>query len=321
MLTLAPSFPRRSALVAALLCAAALPLAAQADTQGRWSIEHDRADGLLQLELRAMTRNVHNDWQTSFEVKPAELAGLSIAALDGRGDSATFRLVRDAGTFDFRGRVGERLGIGTYAFTPNSAFIADLSRRGYGTASDQEAMRLAIGGIGLAYVARLDALHYVRPTIGELARLGTHGVTLDYLNAMAALGFNTRSAAELTRLRDHGVTPEYVSALKGVGLTDLAPADYVRARDHGVTPEYVREMRAAGYADLRTEEYVRARDHGVDGALATGFADVGYAKLPIETLIRMQDHGVTPAYARQVRRDGTAPTAEELVRSRDRGGE
>jgi hypothetical protein len=57
----------------------------------------------------------------------------------------------------------------------------------------------------------------------------------------------------------------------------------------------------------------------VDASLARGFAAVGYASLPIETLIRMQDHGVTPEYAKQIRRDGTAPTPEELVRYRDRG--
>jgi len=313
------TFPRRSALTAALLLAASLPLGAQSVPRGRWSIEHDRTRDRVQLSFRSLEEDDEHNGMTSFGVKPSELSGLSLATLDGAGDTASFRMVRDAGTIEFRGRVGERLGLGTYTFVPNAAFLGDLAKRGYGTASDQEAFRLTLSGIGREFVERLDALHYVRPTIGELARMAMHGVDLDYLNGMAALGFNSRSAAELTRLRDHGVTPAFVTGLKRVGLTDLTPQEYTRARDHGVTPEYVQDLKSVGYTDLRSDDYVRARDHGVDASLARGFADVGYKGLPIETLIRMQDHGVTPAYAKAIRRDGTAPTPEELVRWRDRG--
>ncbi len=283
--------PRRSRLALLLLAvAAALPLGAQSVPRGRWTLEHRAARDRVQLTFRNLESDERHDGTTSFDVAPSELSGLSLPAVDGAGGDASFRLVRDAGTLTFDGRVGRGLGLGVYTFAPNASFLADLARRGYGTASDTDALRLAFGGIGGVYLARLDALKYQRPTIGELVRLGTHGVSIEYLNSMAALGFNAGSAAELTRLRDHGVTPDYVT-----------------------------ELRKAGYTTLEPSEFVRARDHGVDAGLVQGFKAVGYDRLPMPTLIRLRDHGVTPEYAKAVRRDGTQPTPEELVRWRDRG--
>jgi hypothetical protein len=284
------SLLRRSRRAVLLLATAALPLGAQTAPEGRWSLERIASRDRVQLTFRNLAEDEHRNSMTSFDLAPSELAGLSMPAVDGEGGDATFRLVRDAGTITFTGRVGHGLGIGRYRFAPNATFLADLARRGYGTATDAEAMQLTFGDISGAYLARLDELKYQRPTMRELVRLGTHGVSMDYLNRMAALGFNAGSAGELTRLRDHGVTPEYVT-----------------------------ELRKAGYTTLEPAEFVRARDHGVDAELVQGFRNVGYDRLPMQTLIRMRDHGVTPEYATAIRRDGTQPTPEELVRLRDRG--
>ena len=265
------------------------PLAAQSAPQGRWTLEHEAGRDRVQITFR--DRDPSHDSMWSFDIAPTELAGLSLAALDGAGDSASFRMARDAGTIAFTGRVGRGLGIGTYTFAPNAAFAADLARRGYGQPSDAEALRLALADVGTRYIARLDALHYERPTIAELVRLGEHGVTLDSLNDMASFGFNAGSASEVIRMRDHGLTSEYVRALRGTGYTDAT----------------------AG-------ELVRAIDHGVDAKFAAGFREAGYGHVPLETLVRLRDHGVTPSYARAARADGaTPPSLEELVRRRDRG--
>ena len=285
----------------------------QDNLPGTWEIRPSMTEGTVHLRLTEGTSSSGSD------VPIKQLEGLTAAQLAAGGGAIQFRLRRDAGTFTFEGVLRNGVGAGTFSFTPDPNFPAELGKRGLARPTAREQYQMARHDIGYAFVEELNKQGYSKPQIAELVRAGQHGVQLDYLREMGALGYRLGALEPLIALRDHGVAPDYIRQLADLGYKGL-PADALRrARDHGVTPEYIRSIRDAGYASLSIEQLVEARDHGVTGELVGALAAAGQARLPLEQVIRTRDHGVSPDYVRDMRQLGYAVSAEELVRARDHG--
>ncbi len=286
---------------------------AQENLPGTWELRPTEKEGVVHLRLAEL--NSSNGSNVSLD----QLEGLSAAQLAGPGGPVQFRIRRDAGTFTFEGVLRNRVAAGTFSFSPNPAFPAELAKRGFAQPTAREQHQMARHDIGFAYIDELSKQGYAKPPTAELVRAGQHGVNLTYLREMGALGYRLASLEPLITLRDHGVTPDYVRGLAELGYKQLAADDLRKARDHGITPEYVRGMRDSGYASLKMEELVNARDHGVTPEYVRELGEAGHRKLPLQQLIRVRDHGVGGEYARDMRQLGFAVPIDELVRARDHG--
>jgi beta-lactamase regulating signal transducer with metallopeptidase domain len=310
---------------------------------GTWEIRPTRTEGVVHLQLKELNSS------SGSNVALKQLEGLTPAQLAGDRGTVQFRLRRDAGTFNFEGVIRKGIGAGTFTFSANPAFVAELAKRGFARPTPLEQYKLARADVGYAFLDELARQGYVKPDIAEIVRAGDHGVNGEYLREMGALGYRLGRLAPLITLRDHGVTPSYVQGLAKHGYTGLTADELRRARDHGVTPDYVQGMRDGGhrsltmeqlvrardhgvdpkyvgelgelgYRDLTLEALIRARDHGVDPTFTRGLTSLGYTNLPVETLIRLRDHGVTPEYAGELRKLGydNVPV-DDLVMLRDHG--
>jgi beta-lactamase regulating signal transducer with metallopeptidase domain len=280
---------------------------------GTWEIRPSETQGTVHLRLVELNSSSGSD------VPVDRLEGLTSAQLAGAGGPVQFRLRRDAGTFTFEGVVRNGVGAGTFSFTPDQNFPAELAKRGFGRPTAGEQYQMARHDVGYAFLDELNKQGYAKPEISELVRAGQHGVHVTYLRDMGAAGYRLGSLEPLIELRDHGVTPAYVRELADQGYKGLSADDLRRARDHGVTPEYVRGMRDAGYGSLPMEQLVNARDHGVSTQFVRELGDAGHSKLPLEELIRVRDHGVSPEYVRDMRQLGYGLPIGDLVRARDHG--
>lgn len=286
---------------------------AQDGLPGTWEVRATSTEGVVHLRL------VELNSSTGTNVPLGQFEGLTAAQLTGAGGPVQFRLRRDAGTFTFDGVLRNGVGAGTFSFTPDPGFPAELTKRGFARPTASEQYQLARHDVGFAFVDELNRQGYAKPDTSELVRAGQHGVQATYLREMGALGYRLGSLAPLITLRDHGVTPSYVRELADQGYKGL-PADELRnARDHGVTPDYVRAMRDAGYGSLPMTALVNARDHGVNAEFVRGLGDAGYRSLPLEQAIRVRDHGVTPEYVREIRQLGYTLAMDDLIRARDHG--
>jgi beta-lactamase regulating signal transducer with metallopeptidase domain len=314
----------------------------QARLPGTWEIRPTTTEGTVHLRL------VELNSSSSTNVPLDRLEGLTAAQLTGAGGPVQFRIRRDAGTFAFEGIIRNGVGAGTFSFTADPNFGAELAKRGFARPTAAEQYEMARSDIGYAFVEELTKQGYSKPQTSELVRAGQHGVHLTYLREMGAIGYRVGSLDSLITLRDHGVTPSYVRDLAQLGYKGLSPDDvrrtrdhgitpeYVKAlgdagyaslpldeliktRDHGVTPEYVRGMRDAGYGSLPLKDLVNVRDHGVTPEFVRELGDAGYRKLPLEQVLRVRDHGVTPEYVRDMRQLGYALPPDDLVRARDHG--
>ena len=294
---------------------AAVSTAMQDNLPGTWELRPTTTPGMVHLRL-VEGNNTHGT-----NVPLASLEGLTEAQLAGAGGPVQFRITRDAGTLQFDGVLRSGVAAGTFSFTPNPAFPAELVKRGFTTPTAREQYQLARADIGYAFLDELNRLGYAKPDTAGLVKAGQHGVNATYLREMGALGYALGSLPPLITLRDHGVTPDYVRGMAQEGYAKL-PADTLRqARDHGVGPEYVKGMREAGYAGLTLEALINARDHGVTPEYVRALGDGGYRGLPLDQVVRTRDHGITPDYISGMRQLGYTLSIEDLVRARDHGVE
>lgn len=285
----------------------------QDDLPGTWELRPTNTPGTVHLRLR------EGNSSNGSNVPLASLEGLSEAQLAGAGGPVQFRITRDAGTLQFEGVLRNGVAAGTFSFTPNPAFPAELAKRGFAKPTAREQYQLARHDIGFAFLDELTRLGYARPDIAGLVTAGQHGVNVTYLREMGALGYALGTLPPLITLRDHGVTPDYVRGMAQEGYKQL-PAETIRkARDHGVGPEYVKGLREAGYGSLPLDAVINARDHGVTAEFVRALADGGYRGLPLEQVVRVRDHGITPEYVSGMKQLGYTLAIEELVNARDHG--
>ena len=292
---------------------AAVAEAAQDHLPGTWELRPTTTPGMVHLRLSEGS-NTHGT-----NVPLTSLEGLTDAQLAGTGGPVRFRITRDAGTLQFDGVLRSGVAAGTFSFTPNPAFPAELVTRGFTAPTAREQYQLARADIGYAFLDELNRLGYAKPDTAGLVTAGQHGVNVTYLREMGALGYALGSLPPLITLRDHGVTPDYVRGMAEEGYARL-PADTLRqARDHGVAPEYVKGMREAGYGGLALEALINARDHGVTPEYVRALADGGYRGVPLDQVVRVRDHGVTADYVSGMRQLGYTLSIDDLVRARDHG--
>jgi beta-lactamase regulating signal transducer with metallopeptidase domain len=285
----------------------------QNNLPGTWEIRPTATEGVVHLRL------VEFNSSSGTNVPVAQLGGLTASQLTGAGGPVQFRIRRDAGTFTFEGVIRNGVGAGTFSFTPDANFPAEMARRGFTQPTSGEQYQLARYDIGFAFVDELNRQGYTKPQMSDLVRAGQHGVGLTYMREMGALGYRLGTLQPLITLRDHGVTPEYVRQLADFGYKNLTADDVRNARDHGVSGEYVSGMREAGYGSQTLAALINARDHGVTPEYVRTLDQAGYRKTALEDVIRVRDHGVSPEYVLDMHEIGFKVPLDDLVRARDHG--
>ena len=206
---------------------------AQENLPGTWEIRPTTTAGTVRLRL------VELESSSETTIPLDRLEGLTAAQLAGDRGPVQFRLRRDAGTFTFDGVFRSGVGAGTFSFTADPAFPAELAKRGFARPTASEQYQMARHDIGYAFVDELSSQGYTKPPTADLVRAGQHGVNAPYVREMAALGYRLGTLPPLIELRDHGITPAYVRELSALGYKGLPADELRRARDHGITPEYM----------------------------------------------------------------------------------
>ena len=274
----------------------------QESTVNQWLIEHSTSDGKLQLTLRVRRERKDGDFSfnnTGFGITPDQLTGLTREQMmSASGTNVSFQLKRDAGTFNFEGWFKQGNGSGHFTFTPNSSFSGELAKLGFGRATDEQLLSLAMGDTGFAFINELKAQGYDTATVEQLVRMSNHGVRLEYLQGLKSLGLPVKTTELVVRMKDHGVSLNFIREINGLGYTNLSPEDLVRTKDHGVSAKYINEFVAAGYDRSSLEEWVRLKDHGVSMTFVTELKELGYERIALDELRRMKITASVPASSR-----------------------
>lgn len=280
--------------------APAQPAGTRPTVQGTWRTEYDNY----------WTRDNRERWISIQLRYDGERSGFGIPERDvpaladrGAGGPVQFTLRRDAGHFDFTGRLEDGRGSGEFSFTPSADFLSTMSRLGYPRLSDDDVWRFAMHDISRVYVTDFKNAGYQLDT-SELIKSRIHGATPAFAQEMSQETKTRMEIDQLIKMRIHGVTPEFIKEMRDLGFKNETIDDFVKFRIHGVTPDYIKTFADLGYKNLRSDDLVKMRIHGVSAQFVRDLGDLGYKNLPIEDLVRMRIHGVTPEYIRRMRDAG-----------------
>jgi hypothetical protein len=266
---------------------AAASIAPQASFTGEWTaqISRDKADKIsLTLNIGTDKGNRHT---MGSDVSLTELQGLTREQALGARTDVKFRMVREAGTFEFEGTFREGKGAGAWTLMPSQSFISEMRVRGFELSEE-----------------RLIAS----------AMLDVHTKTVDDLKAV---GFTRLSMEDVIKATIFKVTPEFISELKSIGYENLGLEDLVKARIFKIDAAFAREVEAMGFSTRSMESLVKMRIFKVTPEFMREMRTAGLENLSIEDLVKLRIFKINADFIQRAKADGlTNPDVEELVRMR-----
>jgi hypothetical protein len=257
----------------------------QSDTADYWTRNNDRFVN-LQLE--------RDDHHVGFGVSERELPAVADRQADG---PVHFTLHRDAGTFDFDGRMRNGRGAGDFRFVRSEDFVTGMARLGYTPLSNEDIWRFAVHDVSREYVTSYRNAGY-HPDTDELIKTRIHGATPEFAQEVKQQGLGQASIDDLVKMRIHGVSPEFIKEMRDLGYRDLSIDKLVQLRIHGVSADFAKRMADLGFKNADLDQLVQFRIHGVSPEFIKALADLGYKNLDAGQLVAMRIHGVTPEFVK-----------------------
>jgi hypothetical protein len=273
---------------------------ARATVQGTWRTDYDNYWTRNNRERWVSIQLRYDGGNSGFGIPERD-----VPALTDRGASGPvqFTLRRDAGRFDFTGRIEDGRGSGDFSFTPSGEFVSAMERLGYSRLSNDDVWRFAMHDVSRDYVTEFRNAGYQLDT-SDLIKSRIHGATPAFAQQISQETKTRMEIDQLIKMRIHGVTPEFIKQMRDLGFKNETIDDFVKFRIHGVNADFIKTFTDLGYKDLDADDLIKMRIHGVSAQFVRELSDLGYKNLPIEDLVRMRIHGVTPDYIRRMRDAG-----------------
>ena len=250
--------------ITSIVVAATQPVRADYD-HGKWTIT-ERTASSAYIEL---VWPDGSNWKNLIEL--SSLDGLRRADMAQVPRSHVFRIIEDAGRFDFEGIVGAGRGTGEFHFTPDGAFTARLVSLGITDVSDLtdwDLTNLAWGRFSTRSAHEFAALGLAPQSKNDMMELAVQHVTPHFVRSLRSLGVTDLDTIhDVVAARMFGVTPEFVRALGMAGVTGLSGQDLVSLRMSGVTADFVKAANQAGLRDLSPRKLMEMRHRAQRGNL------------------------------------------------------
>src|SRR5919112_6882656 len=211
------------------------------DTRNYWMRDNERVVS-LQLE--------RDGDRIAFGLAEREMPALSDRQADG---PVHFTLQRDAGTFEFDGRISGGRGSGDFRFVRSEEVVTGMARLGYARLSDEDVWRFAVHDVSRDYVASYRDAGYT-PDRDQLVATRIHGATPAFAQEVKQQGLGQASIDDLVSMRIHGVSPEFIKQMEGLGFKNADLDQLVAFRIHGVSPEFIKSCADLGYKNLSAED-------------------------------------------------------------------
>jgi hypothetical protein len=261
-------------------------------TPMQFTIEPVRDANQVQIRFhRQRDGRWDNEWNSSF--RASELSGLDLSQLNGSVvRPIRFSIIREAGRIDCAGTAANAMARGTCGITPDSGFMAYLSKLGIRQPTEEETGGLISLNVHRSLLEALAAERYPTPSIENFMALTAVGVTPDYIRGLAAAGYRPQSLDGLIQFAALKITPDYIGSFIRAGYSNLKPDELVQLKALNITPAYV-----------------------------ASFDRMGYGRLPVDTLVQLKALDVTPEFVRAVAKGNTLPSPEHLVQLRALGKE
>lgn len=266
----------------------------QQPVTGRWTASVSDEAGRINLnfERRSERGGSHQSGETfAF----SDLQGLT-ADQARAGGIVRFSLVREAGTIDCEGSFQSGKGSGTFVFTGNPSFIANMRTRGFDFAKQGRSN----------HPSELEDRLFVAATVN---------VTTALADDLVASGFTNLNVDDLFKAAIFKVDSKFVREMKATGF-DLGLEDLVKARIFKVDATFAAKVRDMGFANESFESLVKMQIFKVTPEFAADMRNEGLTDLSIEDLVKLRIFKIDRDFIRQSRADGVPLEVERLVQRR-----
>jgi hypothetical protein len=289
-------FKRLGGMFAAIIAIAigSYIVVAQNAASGTWEASiKEKSPDKIQLSFERKTEHGRNQNSSSYSF--SELQGLS-REQTGNG-RASFRLVRDAGTFEMEGTFVNGKGSGTFTFVPNRGYVDAMKSRGFdfekSSKDDHEGnledrlMTAAMLNVSLALADDLRSANFPNLDAGDLFKAAIFKIDGKFMSEMKATGFPNLGMEELVKARIFKIDSEFVRKIKDMGFGTNDFENLVKYSIFKVTPEFLTDLKAEGLTNLTSEDVVKARIFKIDAE----FIRKAKAEVPdatMEQLVQMK---------------------------------
>lgn len=287
--------------------------------EGSWFVT-SRGDE-LEFELRA--GNDEHNWESSFTIKKNE-----IDPFPGQG-TVTFKLVREAGTMNFKGQFDGSQGFGHFQFQPDPAYFQALKQMGVEDIDENNEESFFFRNVKKDYVAMLQRNGYTPMSRHNVISAAAMNIDEDFLKSMKgagieglddahnfvslkarhidkayiddlrAAGYDHLTVHDLLSLNAQHIDGQYVRSM-GAGRSEsfIPPHDLISYKVSGIDSGYLASLRKLGYAPLDRHDIFALHSEHITPEFIKGFQDAGLTNLPLRTLLSFKANGMTPEYAK-----------------------
>lgn len=294
--------------------------AAQAAITGEWVADFNRKneDEVQFTIIRRSARGGDHTSSTGFAL--SEFQGLTREQAFGARTDARFRLVREAGTFEFEGSFREGKGAGHWTLTPNQSFIAAMQSRGYDNLSTDDLFSAAVFDINIKVIEDLKSAGLDRLSFKELVEASIFKVTGDFIREMKAAGYENLTLKQLVEARIFKIDGQYAKEVQAMGFGRQPLKGLVEMRIFKITPEFIKEIRALGFDNLSLKELLAFSIHKVTAEYLNGLKSEGFTSISPEQAVELKIHRVDADFIKRVKAKGfTDVTLKQLVELRIHG--
>lgn len=274
------------------------PQAALAQTalNGDWTatLVSDKSDKINLSFERRREKGGRNQMSSTFDF--AELQGLSREqALSG--GPVRFSLVREAGRIDCEGSFQNGKGSGTFRFTGNQSFVAEMKNRGFDFESS-------------------SSTGEDREPENRLFAAATLNVTTALADDLLSAGFGKLDVGDLFKAAIFKIDSKFMREMKSSGFPDLGMEELVKARIFKIDADFVTQVTQMGFAKEPFESLVKMRIFKVTPEFIAEVRNEGLANLSVEELVKMKIFKIDADFIRQAKAEGLPLEVEKLVQKR-----
>ena len=294
--------------------------AAQGAITGEWVADFNRkdVDEVQFTIIRRTARGGNHTSSSGFAI--SEFQGLTREQAFGARTDARFRLVREAGTFDFEGSFREGKGAGHWTLTPSQGFVATMQSRGYDNLTEDDLFSAAVFNINTKTIEDLKSAGYDRLTFKQLVEASIFKVTGDFIREMKAAGYENLTLKELVEARIFKIDGPYAREVQAMGFGRQPLKGLVEMRIFKITPQFIKEISALGFDNLSLKELLDFSIHKVTAEFLNGLKAEGFSSISPKQAVELKIHRVDADFIKRVKAKGfTDVTLKQLVDLRIHG--
>jgi hypothetical protein len=260
-----------------------------------------------------------------------------------RDKEGSFQLVRDAGTMNFTGKFTGNMGMGSYTYSPDQAFMDYLQKEGVDAGGKDDSSVFFAIDLNRSYISMLKKQGFTHLTKENLIPLAAMKIDESFIRDIKSNGFPDVSLEDLIPLKALNVDGAYIRDIRKSGYQNQTVSQLITFKAQNITGDFIKgskdfaaeaegkpavqQQKAAGKASVKSQP--KDRDEEKSGALSMddviamkamkigpdylqSFKNIGY-NVSKDDLIGMKALGVTPEYVKSFENAGVGKIPSDQI--------